>query len=188
MTERIHQAELARRLGVTDNAVKKHVMRGYYAKGPDGLFAWPECRYAYEAAVDPSRRLQGALGAEAVSRRTGKDSKLARVDAGPVERLIVAESPISRARAAQLELKNTSIEIEIAKQRGELIAKADVLKACRAVVTTVCERLDGLPGRMAPRVVGLASTEVEAIAREMIAEVRREIASLGAQYAREADG
>lgn len=164
MGDRVNQSELARRLNVSEGAVRKHVKRGIYRAGRDGKYDADECIALYRATVDPDAALKGAAGGEAVSRQPAK--------------LAHGETPLARSRAAHIALQAKRQHLALQKERGELIKFDDALRAARAVVTVIVERLDGAPAQIAQRVQGLDAVAAERVAREIIDGIRIEIAGI----------
>lgn len=164
MGDRVNQSELARRLNVSEGAVRKHVKRGIYRAGKDGKYDAEECIALYRANVDPDAALKGVAGGEAVSQQPGK--------------LTSGETPLARSRAAVTALQAQREHLRLQKEKGELIKFDDALRAARAVVTTIVERLDGAPAQIAQRVQGLDPVAAERVARDIIDGIRSEIAGI----------
>lgn len=165
--------ELARRLGVDERMVRKHVANGLIAaekSGPHaGKFDAARCMELIAVNKDPDGVLRGLAGAAAVraedaSEGAGRD---------------LPENRLTRARTASALLKARAQEIELARLQGKLISKEDARRAVAMAVTIINERLDGLAGQLGPRVCGIASAaEVEKVAREVINGLRGDIAAL----------
>lgn len=174
MSELVNASELARRLGVSEGAVRKHVRRGLYKANQNGLFNVSECKALWETGRDPDAVLKGIAGGEAVSSKP--------VLGGGVE------SSLSKARAARELMAAKRQQIMLQKEQGQLIKTEDAYKACRAVVTVVLERLDGAAAQIGPRVVGLDAVAAERVAREVLHGVRAEISGMAAAIEEVADG
>ena len=168
MSERVTASELARRLGVTEGSVRKHLKTGMYRRGRDRLIDFDAARVSFDATRDPDAAIKGQLGGEAV----------AKSDDGGVRAPV--ETTLTRARTAQAILKGQREQLALSKAKGELISKADAMTACRAVISIANERLDGVAAQAAPRVAGMANVaEIERIIREAVNSARTEIAGLG---------
>jgi phage terminase Nu1 subunit (DNA packaging protein) len=167
MGDRVNQTELARRLGVSEGAVRSHIRRGMYRKGKDGLFDVDHVRQVWQTSRDPDAVLRGVLAKEA-------RQKVVDTPEGPR----LPETSLSRARAAQAVLQAQRQQMQLQREKGELIKTEDAYRACRAVVTVVLERLDGAAAQIGPRVVGLDAAAAERVAREVLHSVRAEIAAM----------
>ena len=176
MSDRVNASELARRIGVSEGAVRKHVKRGMYRAGRDGLFDADECKMAWEAGRDPDAAIKGALGGQSVS----NDAK-----AGGEARL--PENSLTRARTAQAALRAQREGLALQRAKGELIKTSDAYRACRAVVSIVIERLDGAAAQIGPRVAGLDAVAAERVARDILMAVRAEIAGMSSKIQEIAD-
>lgn len=177
--ELVSKSELGRRLGVSEAAIRKHCKRGLFRPNKDGLLDADVCRQLWEANRDPDSVLKGMAGAAAVAERQAE--KAAERPSGTsalFERPTLPETSLSKARTAHAALSAQRTKLALDRERGELIKTADAYAACRAVVTLVCERLDGVPGQIAQRVVGLDAVAAERVAREAVNSVRAEIAKL----------
>ncbi len=167
MSEHVTQTELARRLGVSETAVRKHIQRGLYRARRDGKFDVDECRQAWENTRDPDAVLRGMAGAEVRSKQ-------------PVQQTGIIENSLTRARTAQAAMKAQREHLALKKATGEVISTADAYHACRAVISVVIERLEGVPSQVAPRVVGMTNAaEIERIFRDALNVARTEIAGMG---------
>lgn len=168
MDEYVNSVELGRRLGVSEAAVRKHVSRGLYspeARGSmKGKYHVGRCKAAYETGRDPDAALRGVAGAEALGA------------SGPSTRL--PENSLTKARAAQAVLKAQREQIALARAKGELISAADAMKAARAVISIVIDRIEGAAAQIGPRVVGLDAAAAERVARDILHGVRAEIAGI----------
>ncbi len=167
MGDRVSQSEMARRLGVTEKAVRKHVKSGIYRRGADGLIDYETAKAALAAYRDPDSALRGLAGGQAVAKEPS---------AGGVP---VPETNLTRARTAQAAIAAQRQQLALAREKGEVIKKTDAIAAATAVVTVINERLDGLAAQLAPRVAGMTNVaEIERVARELIASMRAEVAAL----------
>lgn len=191
MGEKVNASELARRLGVSEGAVRKHVKRGMYRAGRDGLFDADDCRVAWLAGRDPDKVLVGMLGGQAVRKKPVEEPTLPqgeepKVDAQPINS--IPENSLTRARAANAVMQAQRQQLALHKEKGELIKTADAIKACRAVISVVLERLDGASAQIGARVVGLDAVAAERVAREILNAARAEIAGMAASVQEVASG
>ena len=173
MSEQVNASELARRLGVSEGAVRKHARRGLYKPRKTGLFDVDECRAAWETSRDPDAVLKGIAGGQAVSR-------------GPAP-IGPQENTLTKARTAQAALRAQREGLALQRAKGELIKTEDAYRACRAVVSIVIERLDGAAAQIGPRVAGLDAVAAERVARDILMAVRAEIAGMSSKIQEIAD-
>ena len=66
MSEMVSGNELARRLGVSETAVRKHVKKGLYRPNKAGQFDADACEKAWRMNRDPDAVARGLAGAQAV--------------------------------------------------------------------------------------------------------------------------
>ncbi len=173
MTEKVNASELARRLGVSEAAVRKHVRRGLYSPDRDGSYDVEMCRAAWQAQRDPDAVAKGQAGGAAVSG----------APAAPFP-----EGALTKARAAREGIRATREKIALDRTRGLLIPTEDAYRACRAVITIVVERIDGAAAQLGPRVVGLDAAGAERVAREVLSGIRAEIAKMAGAIEEVANG
>ena len=167
MGEKVNQSELARRFGLSEKAIRKHVARGIYRKNKDGLIDVDEAKAALEASRDPDAALKGQLGGQAVAKEAVGEGRGG-----------LPENSLTRARAAAAVMQAKRQQLALEKEKGELIRTEDAFKACRAVISVVLERLDAAAAQIGPRVVGLDAAASERVAREVLHSVRGEIAGM----------
>lgn len=163
MAELVNASELARRLGVTEGAVRKHVRNGLYKAGPKGLFDADACKKSWEMNRSPGS-MMGEL------HQASQDTGLVNIPT----------TPLLRARTVSATLDAKRRQIELQQLEGKLIERDHARAACLAVVHEIKTRLDGLPSAAAP-VVHAAPTvaEAEAMLRGMVRAVLVEIGKLG---------
>lgn len=171
MEQYVSGRELARRLGMSETMVRKYVSRGLFVAevrgAHKGLFDAARCAEAYKHNRDPEAAVRGAEGAAAVSN-------------DPTRAAAMPENSLTRVRTAHAAIKTQVAQLELQKAKGEVISKADALRAAMAVITIVRERLDGVPAQVAPRVIGLTSVpEIERVVREILDAARVEIRKMG---------
>ena len=164
MMELVSGSELARRLGVSETAVRKHVKRELYRPNKAGLFDVEACTQAWRMNRDPEGVARGLAGAQAVAKEAATGG--------------FGESSLTRARTIQTALKVQREKLAFDREKGLLISRDDALRAGMAVVSLVCERLDGAAAQIGVRVVGLDAVAAERVAREVLANIRKEIAGL----------
>lgn len=175
MSERVTKSEFARRLGVSETAVRKHLKRGIYVAGRDGLIDVEMALAAYRAGVDPDSKLKGEAGASVTAKR-GTD--LPAADAP-------GETSLSRARAGATLVKIQREKLALDRARGKLIEREAALAAALEVASVIKERIEGSAPQIAVRVAGVSSVpECERICRDVLRSVLAELAGL-AQSVRE---
>lgn len=161
--------ELARRLGISESMVRKHKANGLFRcvrhGAHRGRYRWRECETAYRNERDPDKAIAGAISAAG-----------GRTDAVAPG---LPESSLVRARTAQATLKAQREKLALDKARGELIATADAIRAARAVISVVLERLDGAPSQIGARAAGMDAVAIERVARDVLNACRNEIAAVG---------
>lgn len=182
---RASQAELARLLGVSRQAINDLVKRGVLEVGRDGKIDVALARHALESRVRPSSKTGQALASAAMAAPPTAAQVLSgavpapappqaleasidtSTDAPSVTSYHVAKTlrELAEARLAQLKL---------AEQRGELVRVADVKSAYGKRVTALREALLQIPLRIAPVVAAeesagkcheILQTEVHAVLR-----------------------
>ncbi len=168
MAEFVNASELARRMGVSEGAIRKSLKRGLlrrHGSGTNkGLFDVDASKAAYENDRDPDAALRGVAGGLAVSTKPVTNN--------------LPENSLTRARTAQATLKAQREQIGLLRLKGELIRTEDAYRAIMAVVSIVTERLDGAAAQIGARVVGLDAVAAERVARDILANVRKEIAGM----------
>jgi hypothetical protein len=172
--EFVSKSEFARRMGVSEGAVRKHIKRGLYNVNKDGLLDPVKSKAILEAVRDPENIARGDIARAAA----GHPPQLPATDGGPVDPL--SGNQLIRARTAAATLDAQHKKLKLDQARGDLISREDARRACLAVVSVVNERIEGAAAQIAVRVAGIASVpECERIAKEVLRHVRSEIASLG---------
>lgn len=158
-TPRARQAELARLLGVSRQAIGDLVKRAILEVGRDGKIDVALARLALEQRVRPSSKTAQALGTATLTPPTAASVLLAppsepsqttpvepaaeSTDDSAVTSYHVAKTlrEVAEARLAQLRL---------AEARGELVRAADVRAAQARRLAALRESLLQLPARLAP--------------------------------------
>lgn len=92
----------------------------------------------------------------------------------------LAQADYNAARARREEALASLAELDLAKQRGELIPADQVLQAWSGIFSVVQSILLGLPSRIAGGVAGAATTqEISAAAMVVVREALYELAESG---------
>ncbi len=161
------QQAVADAAGITQQAVSNWIKKGIVKAGKNGKYHIGKSVMAIEAARDPDRALVGMEGAAVTSKNGASEIPL-----GPAQ--LIKARTVSATLAAQEQ------QIKLKRLQGELIERADVEAAIRSAQTIVIERLEGLPGQLAARVMQAPSVPAaEAIIRDAVRAVRDELAKLG---------
>lgn len=170
MAELVSGNELAKRLGVSETSVRKHVARGLYKPNRSGKFDVEQCRAAWQALRDPVAVANGTL-----SQTKG--------ERGQIPAGTIPENSFLKVRTAQAAVKAQLGQLQLQKARNEVIDRRDAQRAVLAVVREIIQRLDGLPSAAAPVVHAAPSVaEAEALLRGMVRAVRVEVAKLGETF------
>lgn len=176
MGERVSRAELARRLGLNEASVRKHLAKGLYKLGPDKKVDFEDAKAAWIANRDPDAVIKGALGGAAVAK------------GGRPETLAAGETTLSRTRAAHTALRVQKEKLQLDKARGRLIDRDAAMDASLAVASVIKERIEGAASQIAVRVAGVSSVpECERIARDVLRGVLAELAGLAQSVQEVAD-
>lgn len=164
------QTEVADAIGLSQSAVSKWVQKGVVKpRRSDGAIHAATAKAAIDIARDPDGALKGIAGAAAL----GNDS--------PASKELTVPTQLAKARTASAIVSAQKQQIELQRLKGELIAKTDVEAAIRTAQVIVIERLEGLPGLLAARVMQAPSVAAgEQIIREAVRNLRAELEQLGA--------
>lgn len=145
------QGEFARHIGVTQQAVSDLVSRGIIQAQGRGKLDLDQARLAYCA------HLRSVAGNKSGDPETDLD--------------LTAE----RARKAKEEADK--LEMQNAKERGELLARGDVDAAVVGAFARVRARMIGVPSKVAPLVVSMDNpAEAEGVIRSAVYEALKELA------------
>lgn len=162
----VSKSAVARELGVTPGRVTQMIARGMPAR-PDGRLDLERCRKWYRDNVTPRVKPAGEpqhSTTTAVEKcdTAVKEDVTRPADDGTPEGFLVARA---RREAALASLR----ELDLAKQRGELVPVADVENEWCRICATVRNRILLLPDKLAPRVAVLSDVLEcrEAIRREI---------------------
>lgn len=139
MSERITQAELARRLKVTRGAISKAVKSGRITPDEAGLF-------------DPAQAEMEWLSNSRPKAARGKGE----------------QSSYAQARARKEHALARMAELKLGIAQGQFLEKAEVDRALEDVVSFARFGLETLPGRVAPALVGLDHAGIAARLRDEI--------------------
>lgn len=169
MSDRVRQAELARRLGVSRQAVGDLVARGILAVGEDGLIDEAEARAAIAANVHPTGKTAAALP---------KDTP----PPPPEQPTPPAETSISYHDAKTLReyTEAQRAALKLRQEMGDLAPRADVERLLRLAILDAREYLRGEPPRLAVLLDGLDRTGREQLLAATFDEFLRRIAGRGA--------
>lgn len=168
-------ADIARAMNLSHEAVRKHKNSGLIAPGKDGRFDIVRAASLIEANRDPIAAMKGLAGGAAVSGEQGDKAAY---------KAALAANPMLHARTMGAVLDVKQKELNLAKQKGELIAKEDARRACLAVVAEIKVRLDGIPSAVAPMAHAASSVaEAEQIVRAAIRAAMVEVSRLGEAFA-----
>lgn len=152
MSERIRQAELARRVGVSRQAIGDLVARGKLVVGGDGLLDFDEARAAIAANVHPAgKTASAARPAEPPPAETPPPTP--KIDYHAARTL----REFTEAQRAALKLRQES---------GELANQALLRRHVLGAVLDAREYLRNEPARLAVLLEGLTRAEREAVLAE----------------------
>jgi hypothetical protein len=177
--ERVTQAELARELGVSPQAVHKAVRAGRLTRGSDGKFD-------LHSALAAFRGNGGGHGAH-TGRFGGRRPFEFRPDEGSNgtgEVAVGASEGYYRGRAVRETYRAKMARIEFERATGLLVGAAEVRRATFEAFRAVRDALDAIPERVDAR---LAAESDPAVVREILrAELRKVLADLSSYAARQA--
>lgn len=153
----VNKSSLAAAFSVSTTTIDQWVRRGLPAESQGGngrsysfrlhvAFAW---RAKWEAEEAASLRRESSLAAQAQLALLGGET----ATASPDGRMTLAE----QRKAIELEL----IRTQAARERGELVRRADVVDLIADLFAAIRDTLDGGPDRLA-REIGLTPAQVEA--------------------------
>lgn len=167
MNERVRQAELARRLDVSRQAIGDLVARGVLAVGADGLIDLAEAETAIAAAVHPASKTSAAMRAQPT--RDGHDSTNSEPQKPPAIDYHAARTlrEFTEAQRAALKLR---------QELGELAPLASIERQLAAAVIAAREYLRTEPPRLAVLLDGLDRQGREAILAKTFDEFLRRLA------------
>lgn len=164
MNERIRQAELARRLDVSRQAIGDLVARGILTVGDDGLLDLAAARLAIAANVHPTGKTAAAAKPEAAGVPAEHDKqKPPAIDYHAARTL----REYTEAQRAALKLR---------QELGELAPIAEVDRILRLAIIDAREYLLSEPPRLAVLLDGLDRPAREALLKQAFAEFLRRIA------------
>jgi transcriptional regulator with XRE-family HTH domain len=172
---RVTQADLARALGVTAQAVNKAVRAGRLTPGPDGMFE-------LGAAIEAWRATGGGHGA-ATGRFGGAHPRPFDGNGGPDERGNASEC-YYRGRAVRETYRAKLARIQFERESGLLVSVEEVRRTTFEAFRAVRDALEAIPERLDAR---LAAESDPAVVREILrAELRKVLADLSNYAARQA--
>ncbi|SMG47345.1 DNA-binding protein [Dethiosulfovibrio salsuginis] len=142
----ISAKDVARLLGVTESWVHKLVKKGYISKTDTGRFS-----------------LGASVGGYIQYIKTGESSNLSPQD------MMKEKFRLTKAQADKAEM-------EVQELEKELVRVDEVRRACSDMVSTFRTKALGLPSKVAPKVLGMASVaEVQACLKREVNEVLQEL-------------
>lgn len=147
MGERVTQAELARRLGVSRQAINDLQNKGRIPRSPDGRIDEDEARAAIAMSVHPASKTATAIGAHAPA-HTALDAQAAAISKDPEMSFHVAKTlrEVAEAKMAALKLR---------QMQDELGPRAELDRQLRTAIVRAREFLR----REAPRLAMLMEGE-----------------------------
>lgn len=137
---RVRQAELARLLGVSRQAIGELVKRGVFERSTDGLIDVDMARHALTNRVRPSAKTAAALDVAAAPAKQAAAAAVENETATTSYHVAKTLREVAEARLAQLKL---------AELKGELVRAADVKSAWAKRAAGLREALLQMPARLA---------------------------------------
>lgn len=163
-TDRITQAELARRLNVSRGAVSKAVSGGRITPDDDGLFDPLEAEMQWMANTRPSLKRQSAT------------SKIAKA----------GQHAYAQARARKETALASMAELRLAQANGDLIPREAVEFALNDHVATLRGLLENMPDRLGPIILPMKDLDsISAAIAEATDEILMELWSAMERRAKE---
>jgi transcriptional regulator with XRE-family HTH domain len=141
-SQRVTQAQLARELGVTRQAIGDLVNRRVLALGADGKLDLAEAREIIRERVRPSAKTAGVAGSTAGA----GDAPPATADASASYFIAKAQREVTEAQIAALRLQ---------QMQGELIDRDAAIQATFTAFRTLRDTINYLPRQLAGQLVGL---------------------------------
>lgn len=147
--DRLTIGQAATRIGVTPSALWQATQSGRIARGDDGRYS-PADVDAYAAARRSDPRQEAAS--------VGPAPKLIRPQSSPAQPAPSADS-ITTDRARLIRAQAAAKELEVERERGQLIERAAVESALFAGGRVIRDRVTALPAELAPRLAALGGNE-----------------------------
>lgn len=166
MSERITQAELARRVALTPGRISQLKRQGLPV-GDDGKVDLDECLAWLKQHLDPSRRQAAKDGKPPAAR-----------PARPVEADTPEEGDLTEARTRLEWLRVQKLELELAVTRSELVPLADIQGALFAFSRLHRDRWQGWASGAVIGMAGRLGIEPAALFAELDKGVREHLAEL----------
>ena len=141
-SQRVTQAQLARELGVTRQAIGDLVNRRVLALGADGKLDLAEAREIIRERVRPSAKTAGVAGSTAGA----SDASGGTADASASYFIAKAQREVTEASIAALRLQ---------QMQGELIDREAAIQATFTAFRTLRDTINYLPRQLAGQLVGL---------------------------------
>lgn len=147
---RVNQAELARMLGVSRQAIGDLIARGLLTQDADGLIDAEQARIELANNVRPSSKTAQALGTAVVPPADASTPPAA----GPTDAAAATSYHVARTinEAAEAQLK----QLKLAKVKKELFNTAEAMKAWAGLLAQVRERAEQIPARVVPMQIAAA--------------------------------
>jgi len=124
--------EVARRIGVTETALRKAAAKGRIAREPDGLWDIDKTRRRMVETADPVRSpLAGAIGAGIAMPSVSADA-----------------TPFARLKVAQLALKVEAQRMALDEEKGRLLDAASANAAIDEIAGAMRDALLNWPARV----------------------------------------
>jgi hypothetical protein len=177
---RLTQSELARVIGISKQALSKHVARGSIRLDRDGRASLSRALRDYSTRVDPARRQRrGPIAAAAAREDADLRARLAKLEAENTALRQAIASPAAdeggeggaayaelRTRRAQLEVDRLTMTLE--RERGQWLDRAEVTAALDNAIVIMRVTLQSLPARVVEHVD--ASDEQRAVLTKQLAD------------------
>ena len=172
MIERITQAELARRLGISRQSIYKHIKCGKLTKDEDGLLDFSQAKAELSANL---KKIDGEILNILAGNPTGQPTGTG------TETEAQKEPPgIFAARLRIMEADAAQREIKLAVTRGELHDRSSCEHATFSVARLLRDTLiDTLPGKISHVIAAKTDPyEIECILKECMRLELREICAI----------
>lgn len=206
-------AELARSWGVTTEAVRRRVREGLpvATRGPrGGLLFDPEAAAAWKAQQARHTR-RGRPPSRPPSRSAARPAKRGKAEVadvgvgGPPDLMGMSRAMLERVAAASPEMSGLTpgaagrlldllrvqrMQMEMDRQRGDLIDRAEAEAAWAGAIHEAVARLEAIPVRLAPSIAAaLGAPDRAGLARDLLDQaIRRAIEGIGALWTARAAG
>lgn len=176
MSELISPAAYARQRGVSKEAVSKAIASGRITPIPKNGRNMIDAEVAdiqWARNTNPDQQQRGAPAQFETTEARAKAAQRGNENAAepPAAGSIADGNPmLVEEKTASERLRRNLLEIEIAEKRGELVKRADVVKAHAQKLMSARDLLEGIADRVAAKFAAEVSAEV--IHRELVKEIR----------------